>query len=426
MLDYLLGNALLGAGQAGGVGSKDRFIGPPYYLLNDTFTTNRAAGAVNGTKAEPGPGVRGVSDTNGKLSLSGGQAIFATGGAGNGNPRLFLNGQDRTPGRLLVAQQTGSTGASTWLGWHTSQNNFPNIAALRFSPTTTLIYYDNNNQVTVGAYVESTTYRVAIALRGTGSFCFVKGGAFTNWTLLWIALSNNASLLYPGFGNSALGVFAADYLRVPAARWLPVPLASDGFSSSGATDGAGHPEGVAGGLGSGGNGLAWNDPFGYGTWSTSGGAASCGDTTGFGGGDAPYVLNAGKADAIVTAKVTRGGGTAGIIVRSDANANNYVKAEHNGTNARLIKVVGGTPTTLINTAAAYSAGAEIRAIAEGTKFRLYYNDALVGSEQTISDGGLSSGTYCGLVSSGSGINSFDDFRVYARGTGGEYSALDNF
>ena len=177
----LLGDGLMGRGD------KSRFLGPPYYLANDTFTTNRSAGAVNGTRAEPGPGKRAVTDTNSKLSLSGGQAIFATGGAGNGNPRLFLYGLERVPGRVLVAQQTGSTGASTWVGWHTSQNNFPNIAAIRFSPTTTLIYYDNNSQTTVGSYVESTTYRVAVALRSTGAFLFLKGGAYSNWTLLWIA-----------------------------------------------------------------------------------------------------------------------------------------------------------------------------------------------------------------------------------------------
>lgn len=40
-------------------------------LLVDTFDTNRAAGSVNGTAAEPGAGVRTVVDTQSKLSITG-------------------------------------------------------------------------------------------------------------------------------------------------------------------------------------------------------------------------------------------------------------------------------------------------------------------------------------------------------------------
>jgi hypothetical protein len=39
--------------------------------------------------------------------------------------------------------------------------------------------------------------------------------------------------------------------------------------------------------------------------------------------------------------------------------------------------------------------------------------------------GLASGTKQGLYTNDTG-NTFDDFIVYARCTGGEYSALDNF
>mgnify|MGYP000211933023 CR=1 FL=1 len=70
-------------------------------------------------------------------------------------------------------------------------------------------------------------------------------------------------------------------------------------------------------------------------------------------------------------------------------------------------------------------GADLRIICDVTKFRLYYNNVMIGTEQTISDSGLASGTKQGLYTSDTG-NTFDDFRVFARGTGGEYSALDSF
>ena len=42
------------------------------YLLRDEFTSALAAGSVNGTAAEPGPGTRAVTDANSKLSITGG------------------------------------------------------------------------------------------------------------------------------------------------------------------------------------------------------------------------------------------------------------------------------------------------------------------------------------------------------------------
>ena len=43
------------------------------YLLNDDFSTNLAAGNVNGTAAEPGPGVREVYDAQHEFETGGGE-----------------------------------------------------------------------------------------------------------------------------------------------------------------------------------------------------------------------------------------------------------------------------------------------------------------------------------------------------------------
>ena len=42
------------------------------YQFRDLFTTDRAAGAVNGSVAEPGPGTRTVADTGGQITIGGG------------------------------------------------------------------------------------------------------------------------------------------------------------------------------------------------------------------------------------------------------------------------------------------------------------------------------------------------------------------
>jgi hypothetical protein len=64
----------------------------------------------------------------------------------------------------------------------------------------------------------------------------------------------------------------------------------------------------------------------------------------------------------------------------------------------------------------------LRVVASGSAFRVYYNNAAVGTEQTISDAALQSGTAHGLYTTDTG-NTFDDFTVYARGTDGEYDTI---
>lgn len=104
---------------------------------------------------------------------------------------------------------------------------------------------------------------------------------------------------------------------------------------------------------------------------------------------------------------------------STSSPANFLIAYHDGTNVKLDKNVGGTYTNLISAAATYSAGATLRVItytsSGSLKVRVYYNNALVGSEQTVSDAGIISNTKHGLFSTYSG-NSFDNFTLWARGS----------
>ncbi|KKQ91619.1 MAG: hypothetical protein UT17_C0005G0057, partial [Candidatus Woesebacteria bacterium GW2011_GWB1_39_10] len=83
-----------------------------------------------------------------------------------------------------------------------------------------------------------------------------------------------------------------------------------------------------------------------------------------------------------------------------------------------------TATTWTNVQAAttvtYSAGAVLRVItytsSGSLKVRVYYNNVMIGSEQTVSDAGIISNTKHGLFSTYSG-NTFDNFTLWARGSG---------
>jgi hypothetical protein len=69
------------------------------------------------------------------------------------------------------------------------------------------------------------------------------------------------------------------------------------------------------------------------------------------------------------------------------------------------------------------ANATIRVIKDGTEYRLFYNNVAIGSAGTISDSAIINNTLHGLFSTYSG-NTLDNFVLWARGTGNEYSALE--
>lgn len=230
------------------------------YLLRDEFTTALAAGSVNGTAAKPGPGTRAVVDTNSKLSIAGGLLTFATGGAGGSDPRIYYAQITRVAGRLLLAKvMIIDEGIRIGLS---RLSGSPRMAIMAFTTGLNIqVDTDDSNYITVGSYVKTIEYEMAVRLRANGHQVWIKGGAFTNWNLLWAAdrRSNNP---YPTAAvidtSSPLTI---DDIRIPDVLWTPTPLASDAFTRAnaalGLTGGGAVEE-------SGGDGLTW--VFDAGIW----------------------------------------------------------------------------------------------------------------------------------------------------------------
>lgn len=117
------------------------------------------------------------------------------------------------------------------------------------------------------------------------------------------------------------------------------------------------------------------------------------------------------------------GTQAGLALNWDnaTTPTNGVIAYNDGTNAKLEKCVAGTWTTVVSAASTYSANARLVVSKIGTAYRLYYNNALVGSG-TISDAGIVNNTLHGRFSTYEG-NTLDNYTCYASGTGGEYDSV---
>ncbi|MEK7550901.1 MAG: MerR family DNA-binding transcriptional regulator, partial [Patescibacteria group bacterium] len=505
----------------------------PSYTLNDQFTTDRAAGAVNGTSAEPTGGTRTVVDTESKLSIASSALTFAGGKTtpAFADPMLYYSAVSRTAGLTFVSKVNASTLTSHYfrLGFddgltgdllHGIGNSFSSLGVMK-----------DGTEVLVGALSTATDYYLATVLRSTGAYYYIKGGVYTNWTLLGSWGTNSTATLYPEIDNYNTA-FTVDNIRIPTSIWLPTPLAYDTFTRGDGAIGSSETTGpdsqttpslawtggaistnknvITPSLGSELNGDTGFDnnaywekgtgvtvsgsklnftsvtatgayatpPLTTNTWYTasfdiesksSGGNfyvypftpykyfntvatgnvisgrpangnmgiyADSSNTTGVVDNFSvkPLTLSSlfssvstSDTDVIADANVTLTAGTqAGLVLNLDSTSTpaNFLIAYHDGANVKLDKNVGGTYTNLISAAATYSAGATLRVItytsAGALKVRVYYNNALVGNEQTVSDAGIISNTKHGLFSTYSG-NSFDNFTLFARGTGAEYT-----
>lgn len=384
------------------------------YLLNDDFITARVAGAVVNTLAEPGPGFRQVvTDTNSKLSISGDLLIFITGGVAAGDPGIWYEAVRRAPGTILIAEHTpGTATPQTMVGWDIAQSAFISDG-IRFSTSNVLGVVVNGTTINIGTFTTSVSYPVAVVMRTSGHFYFVKISG--NWLLYWISTATSATgfpAIGPISGTTAIGT--SDYIRVPRAVWLPTPIVSDGFASSFETsDGLGHAEI---GTGSGGNGVTWTQQSG--TWTVSSGKAGVSALSV----EAIATVPLSTADALIGIDLVRTLLSVGGVARY-TDANNYLRFYHDGTNAVLQQVVATVPTTLITAAATYAANARIVLWLNGTSARLYYNNLLVGSTASI-DAGLTAAV-AGLYTTDL-TNTMDNFVAYSVGTGGQHSILNSF
>ena len=99
------------------------------------------------------------------------------------------------------------------------------------------------------------------------------------------------------------------------------------------------------------------------------------------------------------------------LIDSASNPQNFLIGYHDGTNVKLDKRVGGTYTSLISTAVAFSSNAQIEIRRpSGNTFQLWYNGVQRGTDQTVSDAGIISNTIYGLFSTYEG-NLFSEFTL---------------
>ena len=445
------------------------------YILRDAFTTELAAGSVNGTAAEPGPGTRTVGGA--VIAIAGG--VLTINGDVTTTDQLTYAAVTRLAGRVFLSTSSARTTVTTESIIH----GWPRVTGLlspRWNATTTLQFRDEANVYNpslVAAYNASDVVSVAQVMRATGSFFLTKTGS-GDWLLRLVRHTGTANATPTFSSNKTTTVNVTfDNIKVPGNLWMPTPLASDGYATAyGTSDGLGHAEGVATGLGAGGSGVTWsnaattwavatakavNTPrlgaeqatgaLVVGTWyqitatavdyfytgCTVGGTFRAAATTALDANNKVKALTLTDLisvgalacyDVLAGVAVVRGtDNRAGLCLCADSATTpaNFVLAYLDGLgNVRVDKCVAGTYTNVSTTAVTYSAGARLVVHHHGSLWRTFYNNLFVKAD-TISDAGIIVNTRHGLFST-SPNNTFDDYACYPVGTSAEYAQLTTF
>lgn len=203
------------------------------YLIRDEFTTARAAGAVAGTAAEPGPGARIVpADVGSNISITGGDLSIAA-GTGTWDQTIFgySNAITRSTGIALFVRHNQALNKALNIGfWASSSLGGADLSnSLYFRNIVGQIDFSEGIRgqagTAVGTYAAATDYDLAIIMKSTGFMAVIRGGAYTDWTVLNQGGVLTTTPMYAGINviTSAANILE-DFYRITQ---LPAPFHTD-------------------------------------------------------------------------------------------------------------------------------------------------------------------------------------------------------
>jgi hypothetical protein len=199
----------------------------PNFLLRDDFTTTASAPLSSPRTAEPGPGTLTLVQVDGQFSVSAGKMPFVAQGTPTWtNQGLYESGgRSRVAGRALFATLNYSTRSFSLLSWRTvaGVDLTPDVAFYVNGSASIDLKNSATNWLISPIMSVSVNIQLALILRATGAFAFIKGDTYTQWTLLWVDAAANTATLYPVFVNR-LAAGTLDNFRVLD---LPSPFNSD-------------------------------------------------------------------------------------------------------------------------------------------------------------------------------------------------------
>lgn len=204
------------------------------YLIDDEFPGDLAAPLSSPRACEPGPGSLLLTDTLSRFSIVGGLLHYSA-GSGWGDPGLWAQvGLARAAGRAMLVRTDLVAVGNQHYGWDGDQASTiatGNAIALNAG---VLRAYDTASGPNLYTIVAGWAI-LATVLRSSGAFHLIRGAGLPDWTLLWPAITNATTPLYPAFSNSSIEK-DIDYLRVTD---FPAPWDTDNGIATNAIPAAG-------------------------------------------------------------------------------------------------------------------------------------------------------------------------------------------
>ena len=170
------------------------------FLLRDDFINADSAPVTSPRTCEPGPGTLTFTDTENKCSVSGG-ALVINGGKSSpewGDPGLWGAALTREAGLATAFKVSVAAAGGDYLtaGFDNNQSGIGQDQTY-LGTTNQLIAYNAAASLSAATYADDTEYQTVVIARETGAFHFVKGGVFTDWTLLYVDGRNSTASIYP-------------------------------------------------------------------------------------------------------------------------------------------------------------------------------------------------------------------------------------
>ena len=214
------------------------------YLLLQQFSDDHAAPLATPHNYGPGPGKITFVEVDGSYAVSGGKIVI-TGQSSAAWGDLCWYCADaftRVPGRMAIFENIERVGTVNSYGPYagfvesitpasiddTVDAGFQFAAADILGLTSD----SSDHRVTFGTIVADTEYDFTVVLRTTGSFLFIRGGIWSDWSLVYVESISSTATLYVAatYFLAPAKVCNMSRVAVPKRLWMPTPLAYDTFT----------------------------------------------------------------------------------------------------------------------------------------------------------------------------------------------------
>lgn len=191
------------------------------YLLDDEFTTDAAASFASPALSEPGPGklVR-AADSASRVSKDAGDLLWSGAAASaNVDPAYyFTDSADASFTRaagLTAIFKLISTGVMNF--GFTTNTTIANATMFGFlsNSGTSLSYTRAGNTVVIGSFSAATTYLLAATLRTNGIEFRIKGGAYSEWSTIFVETNWSTTPVWPAITQSGSVTSRFPFVRIP-------------------------------------------------------------------------------------------------------------------------------------------------------------------------------------------------------------------